>query len=104
MRLTAAVMLLWYCDSSTTYTIFMTGRPRTSSGTTRRFAALLAVKPPIGPPPIAGAVDLVVGSVTTILSADDEEEAARATLSCAPAIDDDVWSAPNRGVLGCQLF
>lgn len=48
----------WYCDSNTTYTIFMVGRPRTSSGTIRRFSALEAVKPPMGP--------LVsVGSVTT---------------------------------------
>merc|ERR1719253_2456045 len=42
MRLAAAVMEDWYCDSRTTYTIFMVGRPRTSSGTTRRFSALVS--------------------------------------------------------------
>ena len=65
IRLTAAVIELWYCDSKTTYTTFMVGLPLTFSGTTRRDSALVAVNIP-PPPPIETSVDLVsVGSVTT---------------------------------------
>ena len=51
IRFAAAVMEDWYWDSSTTYTIFIVGRPRTSSGTIRRFSALEAVNMPPLPLP-----------------------------------------------------
>lgn len=68
MRFAAAVREDWYCDSSTTYTIFITGRPRTSSGTMRRFSALEAVNIP---PPLP-----ISGGATTML----REERRAATL------------------------
>jgi len=52
MRFTAAVMLLWYWLSSTTYTTLNTGRPAGSSGEMRRDSALVAVKPML--PPMVG--------------------------------------------------
>lgn len=66
IRLTAADMEDWYCDSRTTYTTFIVGRPSTFSGMIRRDSALVAVNIP-PPPPLLTSVEVLVsvGSFNT---------------------------------------
>ena len=114
MRLTAAVKLDWYWLSRTTYTTFMMGLPRGSSGTTRRLSELVAVKPPIMGP---ADTDVLVGSVTTMESvvADDDADDRRPSLClltnvdveedcCSRMLDVDVEATRDDPEWGCHLL
>mmetsp|Transcript_39754 Transcript_39754/g.44394 ORF Transcript_39754/g.44394 Transcript_39754/m.44394 type:complete len:242 (-) Transcript_39754:304-1029(-) len=75
IRFTAAVIDDWYCDSKTTYTTFMVGRPSTLSGTIRRDSEFVAVNMP--PPPlliVVGALSLLLVSVGSVITFNADEE------------------------------